>query len=82
MWQPGRLAYNLPKFEEEQAKDIYKEDEKAYRKTFEEEMEIKNIEKKQLIWLEKREENKIRLVLIKLRDEETANEVLIMLKRL
>ena len=61
MWQ---LIYNLPESEEEQAKDRYKEDEVACRKIFEV-MEMENIEQKQLIRLGKREEYKIRPVLVK-----------------
>ena len=45
-------------------------------------MEIENIEQKQLIKLGKREEYKIRPVLVKLKDEEAAKEVLVRVKRL
>ena len=65
--------------EEEQARDRYKEDEVACRKIFEE-MEMENIEQKQLIRLGKREEYKIRPVLVKLKDEEAAKEVLVRAK--
>ena len=75
------VVYNLPESEEEQARDRYKEDELACRKIFEV-MEIENIEQKLLIRLGKREEYKIRAVLVKLKDEEAAKEVLVMAKRL
>ena len=75
------LVYNLPESEEEQASDRYKEDEVACRKIFEA-MEMENVEQKQLIRLGKREEYKIRLVLVKLKDEEAAKEVLVRAKRL
>ena len=45
-------------------------------------MEMENIEQKQLIRLGKREEYKIRPVLVKLKDEEAAKEVLVRAKRL
>ena len=69
------VVYNLPESEEEQARDRYKEDEIACRKIFEV-MEMENIEQKQLIRLGKREEYKIRPVLVKLK------EVLVRAKRL
>ena len=75
------VVYNLPESEEEQARDRYKEDEIACRKIFEV-MEMENIEQKQLIRLGKREEYKIRPVLVKLKDEEAAKEVLVRAKRL
>ena len=75
------VIYNLPESEEEQARDRYKEDEIACRKIFEV-MEMENIEQKQLIRLGKREEYKIRPVLVKLKDEEAAKEVLVRAKRL
>ena len=43
---------------------------------------MENFERKQLIRLEKREEYKMRLVLVKLRDEEAVKEVLVRAKRL
>ena len=75
------VVYNLPESEEEQARDRYKEDEIACRKIFEV-MEMENIEQKQLIRLGKREEHKIRPVLVKLKDEEAAKDVLVRAKRL
>ena len=45
-------------------------------------MEMENIEQKQLIRLGKRDEYKIRPVLVKLKDEEAAKEVLVRAKRL
>ena len=75
------VVYNLPESEEEQERDRYKEDEVACRKIFEV-MEMENVEQKQLIRLGKREEYKIRLVLVKLKDEEAAKEVLVRAKRL
>ena len=75
------VLYNLPESKEEQAKDRYKEDEVACRKIFEV-MEMENIDQKQLIILGKREEYKIRQVLVKLKDEEVAKEVLVKAKRL
>ena len=45
-------------------------------------MEMENVEQKQLIRLGKREEYKIRPVLVKLKDEEAAKEVLVSAKRL
>ena len=75
------VVYDLPESEEEQARDRYKEDEIDYRKIFEV-MEMENIEQKQLIRLGKREEHKIRPVLVKLKDEEAAKEVLVRAKRL
>ena len=75
------VVYNLPESEEEQARDRYKEDEIACRKIFEV-MEMENNEQKQVIRLGKREEYKIRPVLVKLKDEETAKEVLVRAKRL
>ena len=75
------VVYNLPESEEEQARDRYKEDEIACRKIFEI-MEMENIEQKQLIRLGKREEYKIRPVLVKLKDEEAAKEDLVRAKRL
>ena len=50
------VVYNLAESEVEQAKDKYKEDEEACRKIFEEEMEMENIEQKQLIILGKKED--------------------------
>ena len=67
------VVYNLPESEEEQAKDRYKEDEAACRKIFEV-MEMENVEQKQLIRLGKREEYKIRPVLVKLKDEEAKQQ--------
>ena len=75
------VVYNLPESEEEQARDRYQEDEIACRKIFEV-MEMENIQQKQLIRLGKREEYKIRPVLVKLKDEEAAKEVLVRAKRL
>ena len=75
------VVYNLPESEEEQARDRYKEDEVAFRKIFEA-MEMENIEQKQLKRLGKREEYQIRPVLVKLKDEEAAKEVLVRAKRL
>ena len=75
------VVYNLPESEEEQARDRYKEDEVACRKIFEA-MEMENVEQKQLIRLGKREEYKIRPVLVKLKDEKAAKEVLVRAKRL
>ena len=69
------VVYNLPESEEEQAKDRYKEDEEACRKIFEV-MEMENIKQKESIRLAKREEYKMRPVLVKLRDEDAAKEVL------
>ena len=43
-------------------------------------MEMENIEQKQVIRLGKKEEYKIRPVLVKLKDEEAAKEVLVMAK--
>ena len=74
-------VYNLPESEEEQTRDRYKEDEIACRKIFEV-MEMENIEQKQLIRLGKREEYKIKPVVVKLKDEEAAKEVLVRAKRL
>ena len=75
------VVYNLPESEEEQARDRYKEDEVACRKIFEA-MKMENVEQKQLIRLGKREEYKIRSVLVKLIEEEVAKEVLVRAKRL
>ena len=75
------VVYNLPESEEEQARDRYKGYEIVCRKIFEV-MEMENIEQKQLIRLGKREEYKIRPVLVKLKDEEAAKEVLVRAKRL
>ena len=75
------VVYNLPESEEEQERDRYKEDEIACRKIFEV-MEMENVEQKQLIRLGKREEYKIIPVLVKLKDEEAAKEVLVRAKRL
>ena len=75
------VVYNLPASEEELARDRYTEDEIACRKIFEV-MEMENTEQKQLIRLGKREEYKIRPVLVKLKDEEAAKEVLVRAKRL
>ena len=58
------LIYNLSESEEEQAKDRYREDKVACGKIFEV-MKMENIEQKQLIRLAKREEYKIRPVLVK-----------------
>ena len=74
------VVYNLPELEE-QARDRYKEDEIACRKIFEV-MEMENIQQKQLIRLGKREEYKIRPVLVNLKDEEATKEVLVRAKRL
>ena len=75
------VVYNLPESEEEQSRDRYNEDELACRKIFEV-MGMENIEQKQLIWLGKREEYKIIPVLVELKDEEVAKEVLVRAKRL
>ena len=68
------VVYNLSESEKEKDKG-YKEDEEACRKIFEE-IEIENIEQKQLIRLRNQEENKMRPIPIQLREEETAKEVL------
>ena len=44
-------------------------------------MEMENIDQKQLIRLGKREEYKIRPLLVKLRDEDAAKEVMLRAKR-
>ena len=68
---------------------MYKGDKEANRKIIEELMEMENIEQKQLIRLGKREEYKIRTILVKLyiiyiykRDEETTIDVLVRAKSL
>ena len=75
------VVYNLPESEEEQAKVRYKEDEEAFRKIFEV-REMECTKQKQLIRLGKREEYKIRPVLVKLRDKETEIKVLVRAIRL
>ena len=54
--EQNMVVYNLAESEVEQAKDKYKEDEEVCRKIFEEEMEMENIEQKQLIILGKKED--------------------------
>ena len=74
------VVYNLPESKKEEARERYLEDEEACRIIFEE--GIEQVEQKQLIRLGKREENKIRPVLVKLGEKETGREILMKAKRL
>ena len=66
------VVYNLPESKTEDARERYREDEKAYRKIFDEGLGMELVELEQLIRLGKREKNKVRPVLVKLGKEETA----------
>ena len=52
------VVYNLPVLKREEARERYREDEEACRIIFEEGVGVEQVEQKQLIGLEKKEEKK------------------------
>ena len=73
------VVYNLPESKREETRKRYREDEEACRTIFEG-IGVEHVEQKQLIRLGKREENKIRPVLVKLGKEKNAGEILMTAK--